>query len=184
MPYGLSAFQLGSILAPVVGAGITALVYLFSYNKQENSRIASEAEEERWEKVKRKYGKMISNHHTEIQNSPNTFISLSDPDDSAETISGFVEGTHDFEELGNAITEMQRPQWYHKWCRRGAEYAPWTFFASAVILIISTFSDSSMRTLSLIIGLIAFCLAVLLTIVFLYFRAKMNGVADEVQFRV
>lgn len=183
MVYGLSTFQLASVLTPLIGAGITAIIYLFAFNKQENSRIASNAETERWVEVKKLYGGMISNHYISIQNSPNTFIELSDPDNSAKVIAEIVDETEEFKELGNAISRMQRPQWYHKWCRRGAEYAPWTFLASAVVLTISIFSTRPYQTLLFIIGMLIVVSALALTGTFLYFRAKMNGVADDLRFR-
>ena len=168
---------------PLIGAGITAIIYLFAFDKQENSRIASNAETNRWTEVKKLYGTMISNHYRSIQNSANTFIDLSDPDNSAEVIADTVDETDEFKQLENAISRMQRPQLYHKWCRRGAEYAPWTFLASAVVLTISTFSTRPHQTPLFIIGMLIVILALTLTGIFLYFRAKMNGVADDLQFR-
>lgn len=183
MLYGLSNIQLLTVVAPVSGALITSLVYLFAYDKKENSRIASEAESERWDEVKRQYGKMVSTHHMGIVNAANTFIDLTDQDDSADAMEDFISDTVEFEELHASFSSMKQPSHYHRTCRRGAEFSPWAFISSTVLILASFFSPSNITIILDIFAVILFLFALVLTGVFLYYRSKMNGVADDLQFK-
>lgn len=183
MPYGISDIQLLTFIAPITGALITTVVYQFAYDKKENARVAAEAESERWDDVKRHYGRMVSTHHTAIVNSANTFIDLSDPDDSAEAMESFLSNTEEFEELEAQFSDMKRPSYFHKWCRRGAEYSPWAFIGSTGLILMSVFVKGIYGLVIIMFASVMFLIALVLTVVFLYFRSKMNGVADDLQFR-
>lgn len=180
MPYGLSTFETLSIIGPILGAAIMVLVNVLQYDKQENSQVASRSKSERWDQVKRNYGRIVSKHYISIDNTANTFIDLSDPDDSAETMDDFIDDPNDFLEIHSLISEMEKPELYHSRCRKGAEWAPLGYTGSlfSTILAIIFWDGFLFVTVAL------FVIALALTGVFLLYRAKLNGIADEVQFTV
>lgn len=179
MLFGLDNAQALAIIAPVIGGLVTTVNYLSQFDKSENSRIAASAESERWESAKKEYGRLVSAHVTEIQDTANLFIDITDPENSAEAMDEAIDDTHDLGDLCLLIQRVNQPKKYNSYCHKGAEWAPWMFLVSLTAGLVALVEPASFYAsiAFLIVGLV-------LTTVFLYYRSKLNGLADEVQFRV
>ena len=187
MTDGITNIQLASLILSFSGSSITTLIYLLQYDKGRHSKIASQAESSRWETVKKEYGKLVSSHHAAIENSANLFLNWGDPEgdnpkEYAETMAELLDNTDEFTYFRTKIAEMEQPKTYHRRCRLGAEYAPWIYFSALVIGLIPVLFDLDAILPFVLLSALVFLGGVVLTITFLYYRSKMNGLADEVQF--
>lgn len=183
MPFGLTTFQALTIAAPILGGTITLLIYQLQYDKQEYSRIATLAESKRWDALRTEYGKLVSKHHSKIANTANLFIELNDPESYADAMVEVVDDPEDFKQVYVMIREMNQPKKFHSRCRKGAELAPLVWLVSTIIAVVTLFVEGFLFTVMVLAILLFALTGILLTIIFIYYRAKLNGLADEVQFR-
>lgn len=180
----LTTAQALSIIVPIIGMIISSIFYLFQYGKGEYAEIAKMGESERWDAVKEEYGNLVSTTISDINDSANLFIGdLDNPNERPELLDEVITGWDEFRRLHKLMKEMEKPKRYNRYCRRGAQMGPVAFVLAIIFAFGFIFTETTLSLLLFILTIVASVSGIGLFLVFIFYRARMNSLEDEIQFR-